>query len=126
MAEGAEKLRRIRGGVGTLETKCITEFEAKNAAGDTELGIKIPAGCLVIAATIKNGKDDLAGVGASVGLKLGNVEIIEPETVASIKGGAIGGAFATGFATTKEEEVKLEVSGAALTDGKLDVCVLYM
>lgn len=126
MVEEALKLRRVRGGVGTLETKCITEFEAKNATGDTKLGIKVPKGCLVVAATIKNGKNDLAGEGASVGLKLGNVEIIAPEAVASIKGGAIGGAFAAGYATTKDEELALEVSGAALTDGKLDVCVLYM
>lgn len=126
MAEGAEKLRRVRGGIGTIATKCITEFDAKNAAGDTALGIKVPAGCLVIAATVKNGKNDLAGDGASIGLKLGNVELIAPEGIASIKGKAIGGAFTAGYATEKEEEIKLEVAGAALTDGKLDVCVLYI
>lgn len=126
MAEGAEKLRRVRGGVGTLNTKCVSEFEAKNAAGDTGLGIKIPAGSIVIGAVIKNGANDLAGAGASVGLKLGNTEIITAETVATLKGGAIGGCYATGYPVAEDTEVKLEVSGAALTDGKLDICVLYM
>lgn len=122
-----EKLRRVRGGVGTLETKCITEFEAKNAVGETKLGIFVPAGCVVIGAVIKNGKDDLAGVGASIGLKIGEVEAIEPTAIATIKGAGIGGALVDGIATEKvAQEVILNVTGAALTDGKLDVCVLYM
>lgn len=125
MVEEALKLRRIRGGVGTLETKCITDFEVENLAiGDTELGIKIPKGCIVIAATIKNGKDDLAGAG-NIGLKLGTETIVTAEAVSGIKGSAIGGCFTEGYATDVEKEVKLTTTGA-LTKGKLDISVLYM
>lgn len=125
MVDEALKLRRIRGGVGTIETKCITEFEVKDLeVGDTELGIKVPKGCIVIAATIKNGKDDLAGAG-NIGLKLGDETILTPAAIAEIKGTAVGGCFSEGYAADTEEEVKLTTTGA-LTKGKLDICVLYM
>lgn len=127
MANDTEKLRRVRGGIGTLETKCITEFEAKNAAGETKLGIFVPAGCVVIGAVIKNGRNDLAGVGASIGLKVGEEEVIEATAIATIKGAGVGGALVDGIPTgTAAKEVILNVTGAALTDGKLDVSVLYM
>lgn len=125
MAITSEDLRRVRGGVGTLETISITEFDAKNAVGDTLLGIKVPAGKAIIAAVVK-GNDELASDGsATIALKQGGETLVDATGYADLKGKVAGGAKAIAV-VGDGSELKLTVAGAALTGGKLDVTVLYM
>lgn len=123
----AKEMRRIRGGVGTYNTKCVGKLDANLPVGDYPLGVTIPAGAIVIGAYIKNVENDLAGGGsATLALNAGTNALVSGATVATLKGKAKGGAIATGVYVDADTELKLVVGTAALTGGTLEVGVLYM
>jgi hypothetical protein len=125
MSNDREKLRRVEGGVGTLNTKVIKKVKAEAPVGKLGLGFYVPAGSIVVGAFIKNQKNDLVGDGATVALTCGNVDFIDATAVATIKGSGVGGCF-EGHYIEADTEVELEVATAPLTDGTLEIGILYM
>lgn len=125
MAITSEDLRRVRGGVGTLETISLTEFDATNAVGDTLLGIKVPAGKAIIAAVVKGDKNLASDGAATIALKQADEALVDATGYADLQGKVAGGAK-TVAVVADGSELKLTIAGAALTGGKLDVTVLYM
>lgn len=126
MAE-AKEMRRIRGGVGTYNTKCVGKLDANLPVGDYNLGVTIPAGAIVIGAYIKNVENDLAGGGsATLALNAGTNALVSGATVATLKGKAKGGAIVAGVYVDVDTELKLTVGTANFTAGTLEVGVLYM
>lgn len=125
MSNDSEKLRRVEGGVGTLNTKVIKEVKAEVPVGKLGLGIYVPAGSIVVGAFIKNKENDLVGDGASVALVCGNADFIDATEVAVLKGAGVGGCF-EGHYIEANTEVELEVTTADLTAGTLEIGILYM
>lgn len=125
MSNDREKLRRVEGGVGTLNTKVIKKVKAEAPVGKLALGIYVPAGSIVVGAFIKNQKNDLVGANATIALTCGNSDFIDATAVATIKGSGIGGCF-EGHYIEADTEVELEVAGGALTAGTLEIGILYM
>jgi hypothetical protein len=126
MSRNPEQLRRVEGGVGTINTKIIREVRALAEVGKTGLGIKVPAGSIVVGAFIKNKKNDLVYEGApTVALVCGDADLIDATAVAELKGAGVGGCF-EGHYIEEDTEVELEVAVADITDGTLSVGVLYM
>ena len=123
----AENIRRIRGGVGTYNTKCVGKIDANLAVGEYDLGVTIPAGAIVIGAYIKNVDNDLAGGGsATLALNAGTNALVSGATVATLKGKAKGGAIANGVYVDVDTELKLAVGTANFTAGTLEAGILYM
>lgn len=120
-----EKLRRVEGGIGTLNTKIIKEVKAEAEVGKLGLGVYVPAGSMVVGAFIKNKENDLIGDGASIALVCGNADFIDATTVASLKASGVGGCF-EGHYIEVDTELELEVTGAPVTSGMLEIGILYM
>ena len=123
----AENMRRIRGGVGTYNTKCVGKIDANLAVGEYDLGVTIPAGAIVIGAYIKNVDNDLAGdATTTVGLKAGTTSLVTNAVVANLKGKAIGGALANGVFVAEDTDLTLSVAVKPATAGTLEAGILYM
>lgn len=125
MSKEAEKLRRVEGGAGTLNTKVIKEVKAEAPVGKTGLGIYVPAGSIIVGAFVKNKQNDLIGDGATIALVCGNADLIDATGVAVIKGSGVGGCF-EGHYIEADTEIELEVATADVTAGTLEIGVLYM
>ena len=125
MSNDREKLRRVEGGVGTLNTKVIKKVKAEAPIGKLPLGIYVPAGSIVVGAFIKNQKNDLVGDDATIALTCGNLDFIDANNVATVKGSAVGGCF-EGLYVEADTEVELEIANAPLTAGTLEIGILYM
>ena len=125
MSKEAEKLRRVEGGAGTLNTKIVKEVNAESAVGKLGLGIYAPAGSIIVGAFIKNKENDLAGAGASIALVCGNADLIDATEVAAVKASGVGGCF-EGHYIEADTEIEIEVTDAAVTGGTLEVGILYM
>lgn len=119
------QLRRIEGGIGTLNTKVIKEVKAEASVGKEGLGVYVPAGSIIVGAFIKNKENDLIGNGASIALVCGNADLIDATSVAVLKGTGVGGCF-EGHYIEADTELEIEVTGANVTDGMLEIGILYM
>lgn len=126
MSKEAEKLRRVEGGVGTFNTKCIREVKLEAPVGDVALGIQIPAGSIVCGAYIKNKANDLAGTGATLAISAGEEDLIEAVGIADLKGKGVGGALVDGAYFDEDTEVVLTIASAAVTAGTVDIGIVYM
>ncbi len=123
----AENMRRIRGGVGTYNTKAVSKIDANLAVGEYGLGVTIPAGSIVIGAYIKNVDNDLDGdATTTVGLKAGATALVTNAVVANLKGKALGGAIADGVFVAEDTDLTLSIAVKPATAGTLEAGILYM
>jgi hypothetical protein len=97
------------------------------AVGDTVLDITVPANKFVTGAFVSNPADDLAGnTGATVGLKVGTVQLIADTTIANMKKKGIGAIDASPDFASASRTVSLVVGTESLTAGTLVVKVTYL
>lgn len=145
----AEQLRKTAGGVvGCFTPKEIeVDYTALASTGDKSIGLKVPAGKLIIGGYIKNKADDLASSGsATLRLKAVDYDGSSDQAFGSaaaakadIKGKGVyqpiltdlGTApeadnVPTAICTTVETDIQVTVGTAGLTAGKLIVGVLYI
>lgn len=117
---------RTQGGVIGNFTPKATLFDCKDTpVGNTNVGIYVPAGKVVVGCVVKNKADDLVGAGASIAITCGNQDLINATEVGAIKGGCAGGCF-EGVYAEADTEIQIEVTGGALTAGTLEVIVIYV
>ena len=98
------------------------------ATGTIATGHKIPAGKVIMGVIYRNVENNLtAGASGTVLAQAGSTALGSAQAVASIKGTAIAVMLDSPVVVTSStEEVKLTVGTAGITDGTLDVVVLYV
>lgn len=142
----AEELRKVSGGVVGQFTPKEVEVDYTQLAGSAgakSIGLKVPAGKLIIGGYIKNKADDYAGSGATLRLSIASYAGDEKfgaaaATVDAVKGKGVyqpvladpdnastPDTTSAAIFTTAEADVQL-TTGAAPTAGKLIVGVLYI
>lgn len=91
-------------------------------------GHKIPAGKVILGVIYRNIENDLtAGASGTVLAQAGSTAIGSAQSVSGIKGTAIPVILDSPIVVTSStEEVKLTVGTAGITDGTLDVVILYV
>ena len=126
-----EELRKVRGGViGCLTPKeIIIDVKEKpdlGAVSDNVIGIKVPDCKFVYPAYVKNLADDLASGGsATVAVQVGATAVLAAPAIPDINGNGKAAQAAAPPFVAADADVKLTVSTAALTAGKLAVGVMY-
>lgn len=93
--------------------------------GEHKLDFVIPKGKVVTAVAFRNMKNDLAGEGAQVQVKLGEEALGERTLIATVKGTTLYVPIAQGKVMTADTPISLIVAGGEITAGDLDVIVLY-
>lgn len=135
----AEQLRKTAGGVvGAFTPKEVDCSLVSASTGDISIGLKVPAGKIIIGAYIKNLKDDIASAGsATAQIKIGSTSIGSAIAKANLKGtcayvpvttyvSADKDTQPSAIVTTAETEVKVTVGTAVFTAGECTVGVLYI
>lgn len=92
-------------------------------AGDNVLNFVVPKGKVVTGIIYRNMKDDLEG--GSVSVKLDSQAIGSAVAASSIKGTSAVEILATPVVVEKDSAITVNCS-AAMTDGHLDVILLYV
>ena len=126
----AEELRKVSGGViGHFTPKeCVIDLavdSAKGAIGSNVIGLKVPANKFIVGAYLKNLDDALAGAGATLAVGVGSNTILSAQALADVKGKGKAVIATAPVYVTAESDVKLIVSSANLTAGKLTIGVIY-
>lgn len=128
----AEDMRKVSGGViGHLTPKEITIDIAKNpklgTVGTHTIGLKVPAGKLLVGGYIKNLKNDLAGdATATVKAVAGATNLSTATVIGSVKGKAVGTLNETLAFLATATDVSITVGVKDITAGTLTVGVLYI
>ena len=127
----AEELRKVSGGViGHFTPKeCVIDLAVdtlKGAVGSNIIGLKVPAGKLIVGAYLKNLDNALAGSGATMGITVGSTAILSGASLSDVKGKGKAVIATSPSFIAAESDVKLVVGTAALTAGKLTIGVIYV
>jgi hypothetical protein len=108
-------------------TKELLVSVAGCAVGDTATVLTVPANKFVTGACLSNPANDLAGgTGATIGLKVGSVQLIADTTVANMKAKGIGAIDASPDFSATARTVSIVVGTADLTAGTMVVKVTYI
>ena len=126
----AEQLRHTSGGViGHFTPKeVVVDFKSTpelGATGDHKIELRIPKNRFLVGAYLKNDTNDLVGAGATLAVKVGSVQGLPSEALATLKGAGEAAILAAPVYSADVREVELTVSSAAVTAGKLTVGVIY-
>ena len=123
-----EKLRKAQGGVVGRFIPIETAISlAGLSVGDTDTGLVVPKGKMVVGAYIKNPKNDVVATatGSQLSVKVGSTTKQAAVTSATIKGIAVG-TLATSLAgVSSEAKVYLTIATNTFSAGEVQVGVIY-